>query len=199
MGRGRGRAGRGLDDRAAVASADAGVLHEDDARTLVDVFQLALELRMGHQMRQLAAGVAARRLDRSRDDQPPHPRPSPRRLPGRRRGPARSPSVRLRRSRIGAAETFASAGQPGGVDPLARSRVVHARPRADRSRPPPRRHHRDRRGPDRRRPHRARRESVHARPQHQTFAARSRSPTSSAWPTWPMPPTSTRRSSRCSG
>jgi CBS domain-containing protein len=38
------------------AGADAGVLHEDDARTLVDVFQLALELRMAHHMRQLAAG-----------------------------------------------------------------------------------------------------------------------------------------------
>jgi CBS domain-containing protein len=40
------------------AAAAAGVLAEDDARTLADAFELALELRIAHQMEQLAAGAA---------------------------------------------------------------------------------------------------------------------------------------------
>jgi CBS domain-containing protein len=40
-----------------LAAAAAGVLGDADARTLVDAFELALELRIAHQMEQLAAGL----------------------------------------------------------------------------------------------------------------------------------------------
>ncbi len=41
------------------AAAEEGVLRDADARTLTDAFELALELRIGHHMRQLAAGQRA--------------------------------------------------------------------------------------------------------------------------------------------
>jgi signal-transduction protein with cAMP-binding, CBS, and nucleotidyltransferase domain len=40
------------------AAGTAGVLHDGDAQTLVDAFELALELRIDHHMRQLAQGAA---------------------------------------------------------------------------------------------------------------------------------------------
>jgi CBS domain-containing protein len=44
-------------DKLQAGGAD-GVLGDADARTLADAFELALELRIGHHMEQLAAGVA---------------------------------------------------------------------------------------------------------------------------------------------
>jgi CBS domain-containing protein len=41
------------------AASDAGILREADALTLSDAFELALELRIDHQMQQLAAGLPA--------------------------------------------------------------------------------------------------------------------------------------------
>ena len=41
------------------AAGDAGVLREADALTLSDAFELALELRIDHQMQQLVAGGPA--------------------------------------------------------------------------------------------------------------------------------------------
>jgi CBS domain-containing protein len=40
-----------------LAAAREGVLSDSDARTLVDAFELALELRVAHHMEQLAAGA----------------------------------------------------------------------------------------------------------------------------------------------
>jgi CBS domain-containing protein len=40
-----------------LAAAGAGVLSDSDARTLVDAFELALELRVAHHMEQLGAGA----------------------------------------------------------------------------------------------------------------------------------------------
>jgi CBS domain-containing protein len=40
-----------------LTAASAGVLSDADARTLVDAFELALELRIAHHMEQLAAGA----------------------------------------------------------------------------------------------------------------------------------------------
>ncbi len=53
-----GRVDGSTPERLRAAAAD-GVLSEGDARTLTDAFELALELRIGHHMAQLAAGARA--------------------------------------------------------------------------------------------------------------------------------------------
>ena len=52
------------------AAAAAGVLSESDAQTLTDAFELALELRIGHHMTQLAAGAHADDTIEPRDISP---------------------------------------------------------------------------------------------------------------------------------
>ncbi len=52
------------------AAASAGVLSEADAQTLSDAFELALELRIGHHMTQLAAGAQADDAIEPRDISP---------------------------------------------------------------------------------------------------------------------------------
>jgi signal-transduction protein with cAMP-binding, CBS, and nucleotidyltransferase domain len=49
-------AGNGARERV-LAAAGAGVLSDSDARTLVDAFELALELRVSHHMEQLGSGL----------------------------------------------------------------------------------------------------------------------------------------------
>ena len=56
-------------DRFRAATA-AGVLSESDAQTLTDAFELALELRIGHHMTQLAAGARADDTIEPRDISP---------------------------------------------------------------------------------------------------------------------------------
>ena len=52
------------------AAADSEVLSDADARTLADAFELAFELRIGHHMEQLAAGLAPDDELDACDDQP---------------------------------------------------------------------------------------------------------------------------------
>ena len=95
----------------------AGVLDDGDAQTLVDAFELALELRIDHHMRQLARGRGARRPHPDRRNQPADPRLPARRVPRRDGRAAEAERVRLRAPRSDAAAAFAAAGRPDSKTP----------------------------------------------------------------------------------
>ena len=144
------------------AAAAEGVLAASDAETLVEAFELALELRIGHHMQQLARGASPDDRIEVTEISPltrDHLRDVFRAVTAVQR---RLRLVRLRARPEGAAAAFADAGRPAGRTAVARGPVVRARPRADRPRPRQGRDRRDRSGADRARAADPRRQHVHA-------------------------------------
>ncbi len=99
------------------AAADAGVLGAEQAMTLAEAFELALELQDRASPRVPGGRPRARRPARPGGDEPADPRAPAGRLPGRQHGRAGATPLRMPARRHGAAQRYHAARWPAAQTP----------------------------------------------------------------------------------